>query len=236
LFTILAASIALQFAAACTSQADMTIAADSSADLALTVEVHDIFAQYLKDLQETLGSGKELFNVQEIKDRVSAEPGLSVSAVSVTGNTLKLSVKVASLSKLAVQKDSFATVFNVKQGASGEQLFTVRLGPAAVKLFTGMLSKGDRSALDSLMPGAKTKDVKKYEEELSWALEDYATKAKLAEMFKLAKIRLKLVFPSNVISVVGGKQDAANPRAVSFEIGVLELMTLSTDRVFEVKY
>lgn len=242
-FRVLGASLVFLALGSCTSLTEGSVTAQGGLDISIDLGLFQQFGDYLVDLQDTMGGGQgQIFDRVKIKEEIGSISGMALQDIQVPSRnpvvnpkgarSVALRLTAPSIAKLGVS-GPFAGLVDLKSSGT-ESILTFKAGPRLVKAMIQYISSEEGENLDYVLPDAKATSPAKYQEQLAWALGDYGSPAELKAMFAASRIKVLLNLPRPVKSVKALSKEG--DRAVRFEIGVLEAMTLQEERICEVRY
>ena len=218
----------------CGVQVNTVLATDRSAHLDIAAHVHPVLLAYFKDLS---GSDAPIFDTEIIKKKLTAEKGVTVQKIALTGKSdLKISLDVQDITQLFAAKSSDLRSALSLGEVAGIHTLKLHLGRTLVKTLLSLGTSGDSSAVSSLIPQKDSITTRQYQDQLNWALEEYGTAAELAAMFKSSLIKVTIKLPAPIQSATGFSIQDRTAGLVGLDIKLLDLMTLNNDLNYEVTY
>ncbi len=241
--TITVLAIAALAATSCTVREELTIDGSGSGAATLTINLNPILLSYYSDLLTAMTGvvgDYPVFDLEQLAAAFAARPSLNLTEIERSAlGQLRLEISFDDLNDVLAEAAATgaevepADVFAFRAIGSRREL-TVRLDRAAVNAFMAFAPQDSAMMTEFLLPpddGSVSRS--QYQEELAWALEEYAPTDEVARVLEQSAIEV-IVRPSGRIeSQTGG---IVRNGAVIFRVPILELLTLSEERVYRVVF
>ena len=217
----------------CSARQDITLSVDGSGTADVDISLDPVLMRYLRDLSGSMGDEDaplQVFDVEEIRRRFAERPGIELAEAGTAGaGLLSLSVRFDDVAALLSEESaSFLSVTR----SGGRSRLEVLVGRDTVEEALSYSPLDGSSVSQMLLPpgGMGTEE---YTEYLLWALEEYEEPQVLREKIESASLRLRVEVNGEIVSQNGGVRDG---NTVTFELPVVELLTLESPRRYAVEF
>jgi len=231
-------------ATSCTVREELVIDASGSGSATLTISLNPILLSYYSDLLTAMtgvAGDYAIFDPEQLAAAFAARPALRLTEIERSAlGQLRMEFTFDDLNQVLTEEggvgtgaDGQADVFTFRTIGSRREL-TVRLDRAAVNRFMSFAPPESAMMTSFLLPpddGSVSRD--EYQDELAWALEEYASAPEVARVLEQSVIEV-VVRPSGRIESQSG--GTVQNGAVTFRVPILELLTLSEERVYRVVF
>jgi hypothetical protein len=231
----------------CMVREELTIDGSGSGSVTLTINLNSILLDYYSDLLSAF-TGVEgdypVFDLEQLVAAFEARPGLTLTEIERSAlGQLRMEMSFDDLNQILADPGETpgdagsaaapADVFSFRSVGSRREL-TVRLDRTAVNSFLAFAPPESAMMTQFLFPpddGSVSHD--EYRDELAWALEEYAPAGDVQRILEQSAIEV-VVRPAGRIE----SQDGGTLRdgTVTFRAPILELLTLSEERVYRVVF
>lgn len=233
LATLLILAAALFGLVQCSARQDITLSVDGSGTADIDVGLDEIFIRYLRDLSGSVGGDENdlrIFDVDEIRRRLSERPGIELTSIGRAGpGLLSLSVNFDDVSALLSEEN---TDFLELERSGGRSRLEVLVSRDAVEEALSYSPLEGSAVTQMLLPPAEM-GTEEYTEYLVWALEEYEESEALRRKIAESSIELRVRVNGEIISQTGGVRSG---NTVTFEVPLVELLTLSSPRSYSVEF
>ena len=233
-------------ATSCTVREELVLDASGSGSATLTINLNPILLSYYSDLLTAM-TGVEgdypVFDLEQLAEAFAARPSLNLTEIERSAlGQLRMEFTFDDLNQVLAEADGAAAtggavgpsdVFSFRTIGSRREL-TVRLDRSAVNAFMGFAPPESAMMTEFLLPpddGSVSRS--EYQDELAWALEEYAPADEVKRVLEQSAIEV-VVRPSGRIESQSG--GTVRDGAVIFRVPILELLTLSEERVYGVVF
>ncbi|MCK4514344.1 MAG: hypothetical protein KAU31_03750 [Spirochaetaceae bacterium] len=244
--TITVLAIAVLITTSCTVREELMLDGSGSGSATLTINLNPILLSYYNDLLTAM-TGVEgdypVFDLEQLALAFAARPSLNLTEIERSAlGQLRMEFTFDDLNKVLAEADGAVTaggadgpsdVFSFRSVGSRREL-TVRLDRSAVNAFMGFAPPESAMMTEFLLPpedGSVSRS--EYQDELAWALEEYAPADEVRRVLEQSAIEV-VVRPSGRIESQSG--GIVRDGAVIFRVPILELLTLSEERVYRVVF
>lgn len=245
IITILA--IAALTATSCTVRQELRLDASGSGSATITINLNPILLSYYGDLLTAM-TGVEgdhpVFDLEQLVAAFDARPSLQLIEIERSAlGQLRMEITFDDLNQVLAEASGApgagdtavepSDLFSFRAIGSRREL-TVRLDRAAVNSFMAFASPESTMMTEFLLPpddGSVSRS--EYQEELAWALEEYESADEVNRVLEQSAIEV-VVRPSGRIESQSG--GVVRNGAVIFRLPILELLTLSEERVYRVVF
>ncbi len=244
--TITVLAIAALITTSCTVREELMLDGSGSGSATLTINLNPILLSYYNDLLTAM-TGVEgdypVFDLEQLALAFAARPSLNLTEIERSAlGQLRMEFTFDDLNKVLTEADGAVTaggvvgpsdVFSFRSVGSRREL-TVRLDRSAVNAFMGFAPPESAMMTEFLLPpedGSVSRS--EYQDELAWALEEYAPADEVKRVLEQSAIEV-VVRPSGRIESQSG--GTLRDGAVIFRVPILELLTLSEERVYRVVF
>lgn len=226
-------------ATSCTVQEEITLTGQGSGSALVTVELHPILVEYYGDLMTAM-TGAEgdlpVFDVDQLALAFAEHPSVRLERVERRARgSLRLEVAFDDVNAVFADADlGESGLFSFRTVGSQREL-TVRLDQNTVDRFLAFAPPESAMMSEFLLPprdGSVSRA--EYQEELGWALEEYAPSAEVQAVLSQAAIEVAVRPAGTIQSQTGGTIRADG--AVVFRVPMMELLTLTEPQIYQVVF
>ncbi len=222
-------------AVGCSVSQDIALRADGSGSAELQISVHPVMVSYYNDLMVAM-SGVEaqfpIFDLEALAAGFEARESVRLMSVEqIDRGSLRLAVSFTDIG--AVFSDSREPVFTFERSGSVRTV-TVRLDRAAIDGFLAFAPEQTVSMTQFLFPPADgSVSGDEFEEQMSWALEEYGSPEQVRAALRDAVIEVRVQPEGQIRSVQGGERRG---QAAVFRIPVIEALTLTSPQLYSLSF
>ena len=244
--------IAALSATSCLVREELSIDGSGSGSVSLTINLNPILLSYHSDLL-TAFTGVEgdypVFDLEQLVAAFAVRPALTLTEIERSAlGQLRMEISFDDINQVFAEAGKAeagessgaaggvttpADVFSFRRVGSRREL-TVQLNRATVNSFLAFAPPESAMMTQFLLPpddGSISRD--EYQDELAWALEEYAPAGEVARILDQSAIEVVVRPAGRIESQTGG---TLRDGAVTFRVPVLELLTLSDERVYRVVF
>ncbi|MFP4374761.1 MAG: hypothetical protein ACLFPO_10555 [Spirochaetaceae bacterium] len=217
----------------CSARQDITLSVDGRGTADIDIRLDEIFIRYLRDLSGSVGGDEDdlrIFDVEEIRRRLSERPGIEVESIGRAGpGLLSLSVSFDDVGALLAREN---TSFLTLERSGGRSRLEILVSRDAVEEALSYSPLEGSTATEMLLPPAEM-GTEEYTEYLVWALEEYEESEALRRKIAESSIELRVRVDGEITSQTGGVRSGD---VVTFDVPLVELLTRSSPRRYSVEF
>ena len=244
IFTLIGAILAFAFLtglSGCSARQDLTIQSDGSGSASVTVTLHPIMVSYFTDLMSAMtGADAEhpVFDLDHIRAVFAERPGTRITRLEEPERgTLRVDVSFTDVNVLLPPTGSGTPVLAFVRRAAEREL-RLRLDREALDRMMDLSPPGAAQLAGLLLPptdGSVSRS--EFRPEMAWALEEYGERRVVERVLDDATIDVVVRTPTPIIRQTGGRiEPGSGDRAVRFSVPVLDVLTLTGERVYSVVF
>jgi hypothetical protein len=228
----------------CTVREELSIDGSGAGTVSLTINLNPILLDYYSDLLSAftgVSGDYPVFDLDQLVAEFAERPALQLIEIERSAlGQLRMEIAFDDLNEVfatagdPVLGTSAATeVFSFRQDGSRREL-TVQLSRAAVNSFLSFAPPESEMMTQFLFPPDDgSVSQQEYQAELAWALEEYAPADEVRQVLENSAIEVVVQPIGRIESQSGG---VVRDGAVVFRIPILELLTLSEERIYRVVF
>lgn len=242
--------------AGCSVGQELSVDADGAGRGELIVDLHPLFVNYYRDLVVGFGGSPDtpIFDARAIEAEFAARNAVDLLSVEIPRvGTLRLVFAFDDVEEAVRSLGRLHAAEAGQPGAAGDgpavgaadgivsfrkvgatRTLGFALDRAVVAVALGMAPVADAGSVGLLLPPeGSAMGADEYADYVAWALEEYAGDADAFEIIKGSAIELRVQVPGRVTAVRGGRE---TPGGARFEIPIVELLTLTEARRYEISF
>jgi len=229
----------------CTVREELSVRADGSGSAHLSINLSPILVSYYTDLVTAMtGVPGEypVFDIEQLAATFEERPSVELTQIERTAiGRLTMDIRFQDVNAIGSElernatdsSDTLGDAFSFERDGS-RRVLNVRLDRSAVNSFLSFAPPESAMMTDFLFPPADGSVTRaEYQEELAWALEEYAPADEVKAVLDDAAIEVVITPEGRIQSQVGGE---VRGNSVVFRVPILELLTLNEERVYRVVF
>lgn len=240
LFAASFVAVLLIILGSCTVREELVVGADGSGTASLSIDLNPVLLSYYSDLLTAMTgvpSDYAVFDLEQLAAAFEQQPSLELTQIERTALG-KVRMDLAFEDVSAVGRDtqeagSVTEAFSFERSGN-RRVLTVRLDRAAVNGFLAFAPPESAMMTDFLFPpsdGSVSRE--EYQDELAWALEEYAPPDEVTMVLNESVIEVVVKPRGRIVDQEGGR---IRGDSVVFRVPVLDVLTLSEERIYRVVF
>lgn len=243
---------ALLLLASCTVREELVVDGNGSGTATLSINLHPIMISYYNDLLTAMtGVPGEypVFDLEQLAAAFAEQPAVNLTRIERSARgQLEMELSFSDLNDVAESAGQAAdvdgsagagpafdptSIFTFGRDGARREM-TVRLDRGAVSGFLAFAPPESAMMTSFLLPpedGSVSRD--EYQDELAWALEEYASASEVNRVLENAAIEVVVRPLGRIESQSGG---TIRGDSVVFRVPILEVLTLNEERVYSVVF